>query len=194
MPQRRDYYEVLGVSPDAGAEEIRRAFHRGALRYHPDNQRGDSADAERKFKEISEAYHFLADASQRGRYDARLRHERTRRRGLSPQEMWEMSGSPWSAAGADAVDERESLKAYASLALALVATWCYPLVLPAVVCGVAALILGVLAKRDIARGRGTSYSREMSVAGRIIATMALVFAFVSLYVWVSLDIFPAPHP
>ena len=74
--------------------------------------------------------------------------------------------------------------------LAIIATWCYPLVLPALICGVAAVVLGTRAKRDLATGRGTSYSWEMSLAGRIIGVIALVFASVAVGVWVHFDIFP----
>ena len=49
MPQKRDYYEVLGVARDAQADDIKRAYRRLALKYHPDNYRGDKAEAETKF-------------------------------------------------------------------------------------------------------------------------------------------------
>lgn len=62
---KRDYYEVLGVSKDASADEIKKAFRRLAVQYHPDKEGGD----ETKFKEINEAYEVLKDTSKRQRYD-----------------------------------------------------------------------------------------------------------------------------
>ncbi|OPX25329.1 MAG: molecular chaperone DnaJ [Planctomycetales bacterium 4484_123] len=70
MPEKRDYYEVLGVARDAGPEEIRRAYRRLALKYHPDNYRGDKAEAEAKFKELAEAYEVLSDPRRRALYDS----------------------------------------------------------------------------------------------------------------------------
>ncbi|MGB2821121.1 MAG: molecular chaperone DnaJ [Phycisphaerae bacterium] len=69
MPQKRDYYEVLGVGRGAGAEEVKRAYRKGALRYHPDNFKGDKAEAETKFKELAEAYEVLSDPEKRQIYD-----------------------------------------------------------------------------------------------------------------------------
>ena len=60
----QDYYSVLGVARNASEEEIRRAFRRKAMEYHPD--RNKNADAEEKFKEINEAYQVLSDAKKRG--------------------------------------------------------------------------------------------------------------------------------
>jgi molecular chaperone DnaJ len=62
---KRDYYEVLGVSKDASADEIKKAFRKLAVKYHPDKDGGD----ETKFKEASEAYEVLKDAQKRQRYD-----------------------------------------------------------------------------------------------------------------------------
>ncbi|MDN5275481.1 MAG: dnaJ [Candidatus Saccharibacteria bacterium] len=62
---KRDYYEVLGVSKDASADEIKKAFRRMAVKYHPDKEGGD----ETKFKEVNEAYDILKDAQKRQRYD-----------------------------------------------------------------------------------------------------------------------------
>jgi molecular chaperone DnaJ len=64
---KRDYYEVLGVTKAAGKDEIKNAYRKLALQYHPD--RNKSADAEEKFKEISEAYAVLSDDEKRKRYD-----------------------------------------------------------------------------------------------------------------------------
>lgn len=65
----RDYYDVLGVSPDAGAAEIKRAYRQLARRYHPDISGEDRAGA---FLEVSRAYEVLRDPDRRRSYDARL--------------------------------------------------------------------------------------------------------------------------
>ncbi len=63
-----DYYETLGVSRDADAEQIKKAYRKLAMKYHPDRNQG-SADAEARFKEISAAYEVLKDPQQRAAYD-----------------------------------------------------------------------------------------------------------------------------
>jgi molecular chaperone DnaJ len=65
---KRDYYEVLGVSRGATEAEIKTAYRKLAIRYHPDKNPGD-AEAEEKFKEAAEAYSVLSDADQRARFD-----------------------------------------------------------------------------------------------------------------------------
>src|SRR5919205_1485543 len=65
---KRDYYEVLGISRTADEQEIKSAYRRLAVKYHPDKNPGDAA-AEEKFKEAAEAYTVLSDADQRRRYD-----------------------------------------------------------------------------------------------------------------------------
>jgi molecular chaperone DnaJ len=67
VAEKRDYYEVLGVDRNAGPADIKRAFRRLAMQYHPDRNKGD--DAEGRFKEIGEAYEVLSDPEKRNRYD-----------------------------------------------------------------------------------------------------------------------------
>ena len=65
---KRDYYEVLGVDKSASAEEIKKAYRKMAIKYHPDKNPGDK-EAEEKFKEAAEAYSVLSDADKKARYD-----------------------------------------------------------------------------------------------------------------------------
>lgn len=68
MASKRDYYEILGVSRDAGSEEIKKAYRKLALQYHPDRNPGDP-EAEERFKEAAEAYEVLRDDEKRRIYD-----------------------------------------------------------------------------------------------------------------------------
>jgi len=65
----KDYYRVLGVNRDASQEEIKRAFRRLALRYHPDCNPQNQKQAEERFKEINEAYEVLSNEARRRQYD-----------------------------------------------------------------------------------------------------------------------------
>jgi len=73
MAQKRDYYEVLGVNKNATAEDLKKAYRKLAIQYHPDKQTGKSdaekKAAEEKFKEAAEAYNVLSDPEKRSRYD-----------------------------------------------------------------------------------------------------------------------------
>lgn len=68
MADKRDYYEVLGVSKGASADDIKKAYRQEAKKYHPDLHPGDK-EAEAKFKEINEAYEVLSDSDKKARYD-----------------------------------------------------------------------------------------------------------------------------
>jgi molecular chaperone DnaJ len=73
MPTTRDYYEVLGLAKDASSDDIKRAYRRLAMKYHPDRNPGDT-EAEVKFKEAAAAYEVLSDSQKRQVYD-RYGHE-----------------------------------------------------------------------------------------------------------------------
>ena len=66
---KKDYYETLGISKDASQEDIKKAFRKLALKYHPDANPNNKVEAEKKFKEIGEAYAILSDPEKRARYD-----------------------------------------------------------------------------------------------------------------------------
>ena len=68
MADKRDYYEVLGLQKGASAEDIKKAYRKAAMKYHPDRNPGDK-EAEEKFKEVGEAYEVLSDDEKRARYD-----------------------------------------------------------------------------------------------------------------------------
>ena len=66
--EKRDYYEVLGLQRSAGLDDIKKAYRKMALKFHPDKNPGDG-EAEEKFKEAAEAYGVLSDEEKRARYD-----------------------------------------------------------------------------------------------------------------------------
>ena len=68
MAEKRDYYEVLGVDRNASSEEIKKAYKKMAIKYHPDKNPGNK-EAEEKFKEVAEAYSILSDPDKKARYD-----------------------------------------------------------------------------------------------------------------------------
>ncbi|TAD85204.1 MAG: molecular chaperone DnaJ [Bacteroidetes bacterium] len=68
MASKRDFYEILGVSKSASADEIKKAYRKVAMQFHPDRNPGDKA-AEEKFKEAAEAYEILSDADKKAKYD-----------------------------------------------------------------------------------------------------------------------------
>jgi len=69
MATKTDYYDVLGVSKSASADEIKRAYRKQALEWHPDRHKDDKEAAEKRFKEINEAYQILSDPQKKSAYD-----------------------------------------------------------------------------------------------------------------------------
>jgi molecular chaperone DnaJ len=85
MSSKRDYYEILGVSKSATPEEIKKAYRKVAIQFHPDKNQGDKA-AEEKFKEAAEAYEVLSSAEKRAQYD-RFGHSRPGQGGFQGHDM-----------------------------------------------------------------------------------------------------------
>ncbi|MBI5059788.1 molecular chaperone DnaJ [candidate division KSB1 bacterium] len=85
MSTKHDYYEILGVPRSASEEEIKKAYRKLAMQYHPDRNKADKT-AEEKFKEVGEAYSVLSDAEKRARYD-RFGHQATGP-GAAQQQQW----------------------------------------------------------------------------------------------------------
>ena len=69
MANKRDYYEVLGVSKTATEDELKKAYRKLAKKYHPDANPDNKEEAEAKFKEVNEAYEVLSDPKKRQMYD-----------------------------------------------------------------------------------------------------------------------------
>src|SRR3990172_8357730 len=69
MAAKSDYYDILGVSKSATKEEIKKAYRKQALEWHPDRHKDEKEAAERRFKEINEAYQVLYDSQKRSAYD-----------------------------------------------------------------------------------------------------------------------------
>jgi DnaJ-class molecular chaperone len=67
MAEKKNYYDILGVDKKAGADEIKKAYRKLAMQYHPDRNQGDEAAAE-KFKEVNEAHETLSDEQKGGAY------------------------------------------------------------------------------------------------------------------------------
>ena len=82
---KRDYYEVLGIAKNATPEEVKKAYRKVAIQFHPDKNPGDK-QAEEKFKEAAEAYEVLSDADKRAQYD-RFGHSRPGQGGFSGHSM-----------------------------------------------------------------------------------------------------------
>lgn len=89
MPTTRDYYEILGLERSAGADDIKRAYRRLAMKYHPDRN-PDDKEAEVKFKEAAEAYEVLSDESKKKIYD-QYGHEGLRGRGAAGHDFSRMN-------------------------------------------------------------------------------------------------------
>lgn len=88
MTTTRDYYEILSVEQSADGDEIKRAYRRLAMKYHPDRNPGD-AEAEARFKEAAEAYEVLSDPNKRQRYD-QFGHEGVRGQGAASHDFSRM--------------------------------------------------------------------------------------------------------
>jgi DnaJ-class molecular chaperone len=93
MAEKSDYYEILGVGRNATLDEIKKAYRKQALEWHPDRHKDDKEFAEKKFKEINEAYQVLSDPQKRSAYD-QFGHD-----AFSPGGAAGFSGSPFSQGG-----------------------------------------------------------------------------------------------
>ena len=105
MADKRDYYEVLGVSKTASDDEIKKAFRTLAKKYHPDMHPGDK-ECEEKFKEAQEAYAVLSDAEKRKRLTAPVVE---RADSISPAWIWETFLETFSEISLVVVPEEEQM-------------------------------------------------------------------------------------
>ncbi len=87
----KDYYKILGVNKNSGADEIKKAYRKLAKEYHPDSAKGDRKKAEEKFKEISEAYEVIGDAEKRKKYDQMM--EEIKNGGFNPSDFTGYNGA-----------------------------------------------------------------------------------------------------
>ncbi|NXM89073.1 DNJB8 protein, partial [Oenanthe oenanthe] len=78
-----DYYKVLGLQEDASQDDIKKSYHKLALKWHPDKNPKNKAEAEKKFKEIVEAYEILSNPQKRSLYDKSVEESRCRRAGAA---------------------------------------------------------------------------------------------------------------
>ena len=113
MADKRDYYEVLGVSKTASDDEIKKAFRTLAKKYHPDMHTGDK-ECEEKFKEAQEAYAVLSDAEKRKQYDqfghaAFEAPAAEQVDSISPAWIWEISSAIFSAISLAVVPEEKQM-------------------------------------------------------------------------------------
>jgi len=93
MAAKSDYYDILGVSKEASGEEIKKAYRKQALEWHPDRHKDDKEAAEKRFKEINEAYQVLSDSQKKSAYD-QYGHE-----AFTPGGGFSGQGSPFSQGG-----------------------------------------------------------------------------------------------
>lgn len=91
----KNYYQLLGIEPSAGQEEIKRAFRKMASLYHPDHNPKDAEKAEEKFKAINEAYEVLGDEGKRRQYNRLIRPRRAGSREVIMEDFinWRVTGS-----------------------------------------------------------------------------------------------------
>jgi curved DNA-binding protein CbpA len=91
----KNYYQLLGIEPSAGQEEIKKAFRKMASRYHPDHNPKDPEKAEEKFKAINEAYEVLGDEAKRRQYDRLIHPSRPGSREIIMEDFlnWGFTGS-----------------------------------------------------------------------------------------------------
>jgi len=106
---KKDYYDILGVESTATEADIKKAYRKLAMKYHPDRNKGD-ASAEKQFKKVNEAYETLSDAKKRQKYDTFWSAEGTfsggQSAGFNPNDFWDIFGGTgrWSGVNFDFSD------------------------------------------------------------------------------------------